>query len=213
MNFKAYIFDLDGTLLDTLADLVNLTNVVLEQNGWPLRTSEEILSYIGDGGFMLFKRAAPADVSEDQLKAAFQEWGSLYTTLGHAQTKPYPGIPEALTRLKQDGAKLGVLSNKIDFAVKEVIGKHFPGVFDIARGECDEIPRKPNPQGLLYELEQLGVKPAEAAYVGDAATDMEVARLAHVFSVGVSWGYEPVDDLLSAGAQVIISQPHELLDL
>lgn len=212
MDFKAFIFDLDGTLLDTLPDLVRLTNRVLEDAGWPTRTTEQILSYVGDGGRMLLRRAAPAQASDAQLEAAFSRWEELYPTYGHSQTKPYPGIPSALEELKSAGCKLAVLSNKFDGAVGQVIADQFPGMFDEARGECAEIPRKPDPAGLRFMLRKLGVTPEEAAFVGDAPTDMEVARLAGVFSIGVTWGYNSEESLVSAGAQCLISRPQELTE-
>ncbi|MBQ9043322.1 MAG: HAD family hydrolase [Eggerthellaceae bacterium] len=210
MTHAAYIFDLDGTLLDTLPDLVKLTNMVLEQRGWPQRTQQEILSYVGDGGRVLLRRAAPADTPEEQLEEAFAQWQELYPTYGHALTKPYEGIPEALAQLKAQGAKLGVLSNKFDAAVKEVIAHHFPDTFDLARGECAEIPRKPDPRGLRHMIAQLGVSPDQVAYVGDSGTDMQVAVAAGAFPIGVSWGYRPVEELQAAGALQIISTPHAL---
>ena len=213
MAYAAYIFDLDGTLLDTLPDLVRLTNMVLDQREWPQRTREEILSYVGDGGRVLLRRAAPAEAADGEVAAAFATWQELYPTYGHALTKPYDGIPEALGQLKRQGAKLGVLSNKFDAAVGEVIARHFPGVFDIARGECAEIPRKPDPRGLQHMLQQLGVQPGQVAYVGDSGTDMAVAQAAGTFPVGVSWGYRPVDELEAAGARRIVDMPAQLLKL
>ena len=213
MAYAAYIFDLDGTLLDTLPDLVNLTNMVLDQRGWPQRTRDEILSYVGDGGRMLLKRAAPTNVADAEIESAFECWQGLYPTYGHALTKPFAGIPEALDALKVKGVKLGVLSNKFDEAAQEVIRKHFPGVFDVVRGECTEIPRKPDPRGLLHMMGQLGVKPEQVAYVGDSGSDMTVALSAGAYAVGVRWGYRPVAELMSAGAQLIIDAPEELLSL
>lgn len=211
MPFSACIFDLDGTLLDTLPDLVRLTNMVLEQHHWPQRTREEILSYVGDGGRVLLQRAAPAYTPEARIEEAFACWQELYPTYGHALTKPYEGIPETLAQFKEQGIKLGVLSNKFDAAVKEVIARHFPGVFDIARGECAEIPRKPDPRGLQHMMRQLGVQPSQVAYVGDSGTDMAVAVAAGAFPIGVTWGYRPIEELQTAGAQRIVTGPSALL--
>lgn len=213
MKFDAYIFDLDGTLLDTLADLVRLTNMVLDQRGWPQRTTEEILSFVGDGGWVLLRRAAPAGVSDDVMAEAFEQWEALYPTYGHALTKPYEGIPEALAELKARDAKLGVLSNKEDGAVQEVIARHFPGMFDAVQGECDEVPRKPDPRGLRRLMAQLGVQPQQVAYLGDTGTDMQAAVAAGVFPIGVAWGYRSVAELQKAGAQHIITAPNELLSV
>lgn len=211
MTYAAYIFDLDGTLLNTLPDLVRLTNKVLENHGWPTRTTGEILSFVGAGGYALLRCAVPEGTADEQLDEAFESWRMLYPTYGHAFTKPYDGMPEALDRLKANGAKLGVLSNKFDAAVIEVINRHFPGVFDIARGECEEIPRKPDPRGLQYMMKQLGVTPEEVAYVGDSGGDMQAAVAAGALPVGVSWGYRSVEELKEAGALRVVDAPAELL--
>ena len=213
MAYDAYIFDLDGTLLDTLPDLVRLTNMVLEQYGWPQRTREEVLSYVGDGGRMLLRRAAPRNAEDADIDEAFECWQGLYPAYGHVLTKPYAGMPEALAALKAEGAKLGVLSNKFDGAVGDVIGRHFPGVFDLARGECEDIPRKPDPRGLLRMMGQLDVAPQQVAYVGDSGSDMAVALAADAFPVGVSWGYRPACELKAAGARLVIDAPQALLSL
>ena len=212
MAYDAYIFDLDGTLLNTLPDLARLTNMVLEERNWPQRTVEEVLSFVGHGGRYLLSRAIPAGTPDELLDEVFARWRELYPTYGHAMTKPYEGIPEVLDALKERGAKLAVLSNKFDAAVGQVIAEHFPGVFDIARGECDEIPRKPDPAGLRMVMRQLGVAPERVAYVGDSVTDVRTALTAGVFCVTVTWGYGETSALKAEGAQVLIDNPFALLD-
>ena len=213
MKFAAFLFDLDGTLLNTLPDLVALTNMVLEEHGMPLRTSDEVNSFVGSGARMLLKRAAARDTSDEELDGILARWKELYPEHGHKYTKPYDGMPETLMDLKRHGAKLGVLSNKFDAATQDVIGRHFPGVFDMVRGECAEIPRKPDPTGLLYMADELGVKPSDVAYVGDSGSDMTVALAAGACPIGVSWGYRSVDVLRAAGAARIIDHPHQLVSL
>ena len=202
MKYAAYIFDLDGTLLDTLPDLVRLTNMVLENRGWPVRTREEILSFVGHGGRNLLERAAPIGTPASELDAAFAEWRELYPEYGHALTKPYEGIPEMLARLKASGAKLGVLSNKFDAAVCSVIAEHFPGVFDVVRGEREGIPRKPDPTSLLGMLDELGVSPERTVYVGDSGSDVETARAAGTACTAVMWGYQQ-----PTGADFTVTDP------
>ena len=211
MTYGAYIFDLDGTLLDTLPDLVRLTNMVLAEHGWPQRTREDILSFVGNGGRTLLGRAAPAGTPDGQLDDAFARWRALYPTYGHALTKPYPGIPEALATLKAHGAQLGVLSNKFDEAARAVIAEQFPGVFHLVRGECAEIPRKPDPTGLMFMMSQLHVQPRDVLYVGDSETDVQTAQRAGVACVAVSWGYRSREALRAAGAAAIIDNPSDLL--
>lgn len=212
MAYDAYMFDLDGTLLNTLPDLARLTNMVLEERNWPQRTVEEVLSFVGHGGRYLLSRAIPAGTPDELLDEVFARWRELYPTYGHAMTKPYEGIPEVLDALKERGAKLAVLSNKFDAAVGQVIAEHFPGVFDIARGECEEIPRKPDPAGLRMVMRQLGVAPERVAYVGDSVTDVRTALNAGVFCVTVTWGYGETSALKAEGAQVLIDNPSALLD-
>ena len=210
MRFDAYLFDLDGTLLDTLPDLVTLTNKVLCENGMPEHTTEEVNSYVGGGSRVLLGRAAPAGTPEEVIDALIVRWKELYPEFGHRTTRPYEGVPQALAQLKAAGAKLGVLSNKFDAATKAVIGEHFPGVFDLVRGESPETPRKPDPAGLLKMMSDLGVSPERCAYVGDSGSDMQVALAAGAVPVGVSWGYRSVEELRAHGAARIIDSPAEL---
>ena len=213
MAYGAYIFDLDGTLLDTLPDLVRLTNKVLVRNGWPERTQDEILSFVGNGGRVLLGRAAPAGTPDGKLDEGFSCWRDLYPEYGHALTKPYEGVPEVLARLKAQGAKLGVLSNKFNAAAQSVIAEHFPGVFHLVRGECADIPRKPDPAGLRFMMSQLQVSESDVLYVGDSVTDVTTAVRAGVAYAAVSWGYQSRETLSEAGAATIIDKPRDLLAL
>lgn len=210
MGFDAYVFDLDGTLLNTLPDLVFLTNRVLHEHGFPEHTTEEINSYVGGGARVLLRRATPKGTPDAEIDAILSRWKELYPEFGHRLTVPYEGMPEALAVLKGRGAKLGVLSNKFDAAVRSVIAEHFPGVFDIARGECAEIPRKPDPTGLRYLLDQLGVSPERTAYVGDSGIDVETAVAVGAYPIGVTWGYRKPEELLEKGAALLVDHPSAL---
>lgn len=213
MAFDAYIFDLDGTILNTLPDLVNITNMVLEEREMPTHTSDEINSYVGSGARVLLQRAAPADTPDDEIDSILARWKALYPELGHKFTKPYDGMPEALEELKRKGAKLGVLSNKFDAAARSVVGEHYPGVFDLVRGESPDTPRKPDPTGLLRMIADLGVSSDQVAYVGDSGSDMTVAVRAGAFPVGVTWGYRDADELRDCGARVLLEKPSELVGI
>ena len=207
----AFVFDLDGTLLNTLPDLTAITNRVLETHGYPRRTIEEIRSFIGDGAKLLIRRSFPQSASDEECAVALAEWKAGYAEHDQGLTQPYEGIPEVLAELRENGCKLGVLSNKFDAAVKQLVGCYFLETFDIAQGESPDCPPKPNPQGLKGLIADLGMLPGQTIYVGDSAGDMKVAKAAGAMAIGVSWGYQPVKSLGLAGADMIIDDPHQLV--
>ena len=214
MALEALIFDLDGTLLDTLPDLVSLVNAIMDECGYPRHTTEEVLSYIGSGERALLRRAAPGKVSEEQLDKMSGMWHSMYPQFGFRQTAPFPGVEQALADLGAAGVRLGVLSNKFDAAAREVIEAFFPSVFDLVWGEGPDTPRKPDPTGLLGMARAWGLPPAHIGLVGDTGgTDMTAACAAGAVPIGVSWGYNSVESLHEAGARVVIDSPSELLAL
>lgn len=212
-RFDTFVFDLDGTLLDTLPDLVVLTNAVLLECGFPERTSAEVLSYVGNGVKALMYQAVPKDADEEAVEAAMGRWKELYPQYGYRLTKAYEGIPETVAELKRRGARLGVLSNKFDAGVQEVVGAYLPGLFAVAHGESADIPRKPDPTGLLRTIEELGSVPERTVYVGDSTGDVAVARNAGTYAVGVTWGYHGAERLRAAAADLVIDDPRALLDL
>lgn len=210
-TFDTFIFDLDGTLLDTLPDLVELTNAALNEQGFPSRTTNEIHSFVGNGARALMYQAVPADATTEQAEAAMRRWMELYPVIGNKLTEPYPHIEEALAELVARGINLGVLSNKFDQGVHDVIDAYLPGMFHVKHGECADIPRKPDPTGLLRSIAELGSTPDRTAYVGDSPGDVAVSRNAGTFAIGVAWGYHHADDLRAAGADVVLEDARELL--
>ena len=213
MGIKAFVFDMDGTILHTLPDLTVVTNRAMERMGYPLHTQEEVLTYVGNGAARLVNQACPPDVSDDDRAYTLKLWQQIYLDYDNDLTAPFPGIEETLRELRARGIRTAVLSNKFDAAVQELAEQYLPGLFDIARGEIPPTPRKPDPTALLQVIEQLGVTPEETAYVGDTSVDYEVARNAGVMAVGVSWGYDkalplPVDEL-----DAYIHDASELLDI
>lgn len=212
-DVKGVVFDMDGTLLNTLPDLTALTNTVLSDFGYPTHTEEAIRGFIGDGVRALMMRAMPDSASDDEKEAALAEWKSRYQEFGRRKTVPYPNIIEMLEGLKSKGVKLGVLSNKFDAAVKDLAGFYFPATFDVAKGESPTCPRKPDPTGLLASIQEIGLNPSQVAYIGDSAGDMKTAKAAGAMAIGVSWGYQTVDRLVSAGADMVIDDPLAILDL
>ena len=214
MMLKALIFDLDGTLLDTMPDLAALANAVMDARGYPHRTQEEVQSFFGNGMRVFMRRAAPADVPDSEIDGLVQLWHDLYPQFGYRFTKPYPGITETLDALRDAGVKLGVLSNKHDEAAREVTATFLPDAFDLVCGQSPDRPRKPDPTGFLEMAQAWRLAPAEIGLVGDTGgTDMAVACAAGAFPIGVSWGYNTVESLKSEGARIVIDEPAQLLDV
>ena len=209
----AVVFDLDGTLLDTLPDLVELTNATLRACGYPERTHDEILSFVGSGVKALIRLAVPPEASDDAVEEASKRWKRLYPEYGYKLTRPYPGIKRTLGELKERGVKLAVLSNKFDGATKEVIEAFLPGFFDRVQGESPDYPRKPDPTGLNKLLAELDVPAQRCVFVGDSSNDTGVARAAGAYAVGVAWGYNDTALLKESGAELVIDRPEELLSL
>lgn len=210
-GFDTFIFDLDGTLLDTLPDLVELTNAALAEQGFPSRTRDEIHSFVGAGAQALIRLAVPSSATPEQADATMRRWKELYPIIGNKLTKPYPHMQETLQELKRRGMKLAVLSNKFDQGVHDVINLYLPGLFDVMHGECADIPRKPDPTGLARTISELGSTPEHTAYVGDSGTDVAVSHNAGVFSIGAAWGYHGAEGLRKAGADAAIEDARELL--
>lgn len=196
------IFDMDGTLLDTLEDLTDAVNVALTRCGYPSRTLEEMRYFVGNGAATMLRRAAPEGAELQPLLDAFFAW---YEEHCRDKTRPYDGIYEALDQLKKDHP-LAVVSNKPDYAVKLISDALFPGVYGV--GELQGIPRKPAPDMLLSAMKQIGVE--KCIYVGDSDVDLLTAKNAGVPCISVLWGFRTEEDLRQAGATVFCSHPREL---
>lgn len=213
--FDTFIFDLDGTLLDTLPDLVVLTNEALALEGYPPRTRDEIHSYVGNGVRALMYQAVPEGTDEPAAERAMERWKELYPTYANDLTVPYPGIREMLDELRARGCGLGVLSNKFDAGVHQIMDQCLPGIFAVMHGECDEIPRKPDPTGLLRTIRELDSTPDRTVYVGDSPGDVRTARNAGTYAVAVTWGYHDEGDFAAEGAEpdLMARSPLDLLSL
>ena len=213
MGVKAFIFDMDGTILHTLPDLVVSANEAFAQMGFPARTYDEILALMGQGGAHMVERALPSDTPEELRKQTFELWRDIYIASDYAHTEPFAGIPETLLKLRESGTKTAVLSNKFDAGTHLLADRCLPGLFDMVRGDAPPAPRKPDPTVLLQMLDELEVLPDEAAYVGDTLVDVQVARNAGVMAVGVSWGYDSASPLPVGELDAYIRKPSELLEL
>jgi|ERR1035437_1503832 phosphoglycolate phosphatase len=215
MPFRATIFDLDGTLLDTLDDIANTANSVLAGRGFPTHPNADYRTFIGEGVVKLMLRALPnTHQDEATVQACVGDYVQEYERTWNALTRPYPGVPEMLDALVVRGLKLAVLSNKPDRftqrCVDELLAKW---AFDVVLGASDQFPRKPDPASAIETAKRLGVPPAECLYVGDSGVDMRTARAAHMCAVGALWGFRGREELLNDGAQFLIKKPSAALDL
>lgn len=198
----AVLFDLDGTLLDTLGDLHAAVNHVLRQFAYPERTMEEVCRFVGNGAARLIHLAVPEGAEEAPVLAAFQ---SYYAAHCDILTKPYDGVPEALAALGQS-YPLAVVSNKPDRAVKELAKTYFPGLY--ARGESTDCPRKPAPDMVHKAMEAIGAK--ACIYVGDSDVDIVTAKNAGVPCLSVTWGFRGEEELRTAGGEHFCHDPKDL---
>ena len=209
-HIDACVFDMDGTLLDTLPDLVDVTNDTLEHFGYPTRTTDEILHMVGNGLRSLISQAMPQELEQAVTEECLAYWKALYDRRGDVKTRVYPGMMETLHELKARSKKLAVLSNKYDGGAKLMTKRYFADVMDLALGE-GPVPRKPDPAGLLRIAEELDTPIARVAYVGDSDTDVEAARRAGTFAIAATWGYQTHAQLEVAKPDAWIDQPSELL--
>ena len=212
-NIKAVVFDLDGTLLNTLTDLAASCNRALQQMGRPPRTEDEIKSFIGNGARLLCNRLVGLDAPEETVDQCLKLFQADYNLHLNDNTAPYPGIMDMLRTLRDNGVQCAVVSNKYDAATRAICQMYFGDLISVTIGEGNGITKKPCPDGTNKALSLMGVKPEEALYVGDSDTDVETAHNANLFCVGVTWGFRSRIVLEMAGAESIIDTPEELLDI
>lgn len=212
--YNAVIFDLDGTLLDTLDDLWAAVNAALKKFSLPLRTREEVRGFVGNGIVKLMERAA-GQVEKEVLDGALAEFKSFYGEHCEDKTKPYEGIIELLTVLKVKGIRTAVVSNKADFAVKKLAEGYFKGLLEYAVGENEEagIRKKPAPDSLLAVMQSMGAGTSSTVYIGDSEVDIQTAKNAGVDCISVTWGFKYKQFLLDNGATVLVDTPKEILSL
>ena len=212
---KAAIFDLDGTLADTLDDLRCAMNMMLRHYGWAERTRDELQSFINKGARVFVARSMPEgswdDINDPIVTEALKYYDECYKTCFNDLTHPYDGIIETLAALKDSGIKMAVLSNKQDHFVRLICDRLFPDTFEVIRGH-GPYPAKPSPESSLATAEEIGVKPEECVFVGDSDIDMQTAGNAKMYPIGVSWGYRSADVLREAGAAFVADAPEVLTE-
>jgi len=215
MKFKAVLFDLDGTLLDTIADLSDSMNIVLNQLGFPGHDAETCKKFVGDGVEMFAFRALPENERNDNTVAKCaallrEEYGTRWAE----KTRPYEGIPELLDEMTRANLMMAILSNKPDDFTKATVAEllaewHFYPVI----GAMPEVPKKPDPNLALHIAQELTVHPEQFLYLGDTGTDMKTAQAAGMFPVGALWGFRTAEELITSGAQALVEHPREVLEL
>lgn len=213
MKYQLIIFDMDGTILDTLEDLADSLNHALTKHGYPARTIEEVRSFVGNGIRKLVERGIGQPVSEEELDSLCATQKEYYSVHCADKTKPYDGILELLSQLRQSGYKTAVVSNKADYAVQNLSKQYFDGLFDLSVGERPGVQRKPAPDSVNEVLKQLQVTKEQAVYIGDSDVDIRTARNAEMDCIAVDWGFRDREVLQSHGADTIVSSPEEILDL
>lgn len=195
MRYDLVIFDLDGTLLDTLDDLTDATNRALAEAGFPSHSREKIRTYIGNGVAKLIERAVPAGTDEQTRAQVLSRFKTIYTENVNVNTRPFPGVPELLRALGEKDVRAAVNSNKVDNAVQLLCDAHFPGLLQMALGERPNMPKKPAPDGARLIMEALGADPKRTLYVGDGDADLLTAQNAKIDAAWVSWGFRHRDEL------------------
>lgn len=213
MKYNTVIFDLDGTLLNTLEDLGDSVNFALKSFGYPTRTYEEVRSFVGNGVKDLVTKAVPNGTDEDTILKCLQVFKDHYKTNMQNKTAPYNGIMNLLEELNSRGIKLGIVSNKYDFGVKNLNKYYFKDLIPVAIGEREGIRKKPAPDTVLTAMKELGSQRETSLYVGDSGSDMITAQNAGMKSIGVTWGFRDADSLRESGADFLVDSPEQLLNI
>ena len=213
-EYDIYVFDLDGTLLDTLDDLTNSVNAALEHEGLPVHTREEIRGFVGNGVRLLMERSIPGGASHPSFDKVFAFFRRHYMEHGADNTRPYPGIMPLLNQLRERGKKIVVVSNKFYDATRSLCSEYFGELVDVAVGEREGIRKKPAPDLVNEAFRQLGVSQDDslsAVYIGDSDVDIDTAKNSHLPCISVLWGFRSREFLLDHGATTFVSDPMEIL--
>ena len=214
-KIKCAVFDLDGTLLNTARTIQHYLNLTLSKYDLPTVSEDDTKRMVGNGARVLIERAMGDKSSDTELyDAVFRDYNAAYDADPYYLTEPYEGVVEMLSKLREQGTVLSVLSNKPDTAVRLAVEHFFPGVFTLVSGAKDGVPLKPAPTALFNMLEVLGISPCETAYIGDSEPDVLIAKNANVgLPIAVSWGFRTADQLRATGAGLLVSHPRDILTI
>ena len=210
MAYRVAVFDMDGTILNTLNDIAGAINYALRENGFPERTIDEVRTFVGNGLMKLVERAVPDGTSAEMCGQVFETMIPYYKAHSADTTCPYPGITDLLKRLNDAGVRCAVVSNKTDAAVQVLVKEYFDGLFEEALGEKEGIAKKPAPDMTMYVLNRLGEKPENAVYIGDSDVDIATARNSGLDEIIVDWGFRSREFLEEKGAKAIVSTTDEV---
>ena len=210
MKYKAVIFDMDGTTLDTLEDLLGALNHTLGRFGFPLHDLREMRGYVGNGIRRQIEQGAPAGTPAETIDRMLPVFMEYYKVHGAEHTHPYEGIPELLRHLRDSGIRTAIVSNKADVSVRRLTEVYFPGLFEVSVGEKEGVRRKPVPDSVLEVLRIMGLSVSDAVYVGDSEVDIQTADRAGMDRIIVGWGFRDRKDLLRDGADRVFGSPREV---
>lgn len=210
-EFETYVFDLDGTLLETLKDLAASTNYALRTHNMPEHSIEDVRMFVGNGVKKLMERAIPNGIENPQFEDVYATFRQHYLEHNLDTTKPYEGIPELLAELKARGKKLAIVSNKFYAATQELARHFFPDTIEVAIGERENIKKKPAPDTVIEALRQLGASRETAVYIGDSDVDIMTAKNCNMPCVSVLWGFRDKEFLMEHGATFFVKKPCQIL--
>lgn len=212
MKYKSVLFDLDGTLMDTIGDLTDSVNFALQNNGFEMRTLAEVRRFVGNGLHKLIERAVPDGTSAEHLNRCYNDMARYYREHSMVKSKPYDGVQDLLQELSDRGVKTAIITNKIQFSAEDIALKYFPTVA-IVVGDNGYRKLKPAPEGALFAMQKLGCSPAQTVFVGDSEVDLKTAQNVGIDSISVLWGFRDREFLQGRGAISFASTCYELNNL
>ncbi len=213
-NIKAVLFDLDGTINNTVNDIAASGNYALAKHGFPTHPADSFKLFAGSGTYIMLQRAMPEEHKNDgSVELIIDDYLAHYSVHSMDTTAPYDGIRELIDEIKSRGYKMAVVTNKPDAVAKQLLSDMFPGKFDVVIGQMDGMPVKPDPAMPLLAMKELGVTAEECVFVGDSGVDIETGKNSGAYPIGVLWGFRGREELLASGSKELIEKPCELLDI